>query len=172
MTKISYAAILESVKMTKCIVKNGSIHIAFILLILAALAIGFSVSISARHSLKGRALENTFLQTFCQQNPASLVCKNQASSNRNLRSMPAATPPSFIPSRSGPCPPMGDATGDGVLNDFDAQAILNHIAGVKPIILRFQTQSDVNTDGAITALDAQQIRQYLASTLPIFKACK
>lgn len=156
----------------------GAVHIGIIILLLFALAAAFSVSISATNTTQGREIGINFRQALCRQSSESAFCQFNIMPPKPASSPAPNTPNTGQPrqdqslSKSGPCFPQGDATGDGVVNDFDAQAIINHIAGTKLITLRFQNQADVNSDSAITATDATLIRQYLASRISTFPACR
>ena len=70
----------------------------------------------------------------------------------------------------GPCPPLGDANGDGVVNIADVRAIISYAHGVKPAVF-FPSNADVNKDGAIFSADAELIQQFIAGTIKTFPGC-
>ena len=125
--------------------KAGVIQVLLLLLALSVIAAS-SVSIMAQQKKFGRQL-------------------NLVNARPSLRPSPAISS-----SVKGPCYPVGDVDGDGVLKANDATAILNYVAGLKPSPF-YADRADVNKDGKITAVDAQLIQQYLAGSIKTFAAC-
>ncbi|OGE10559.1 hypothetical protein A3A60_02285 [Candidatus Curtissbacteria bacterium RIFCSPLOWO2_01_FULL_42_26] len=147
------------------IIRKGVVQIGLIVLALVGLAFATSLSVSARYTTVGRPFGN-FRERLCIANPGSIFCKGKI--NTSPRSTPS---PSLPPSvEKGPCYPIGDVNGNGVVNASDAEAILHYIAGTKSID-PYKDRADVNKDGAITSVDAQLIRQYLAGSIKTFAAC-
>ena len=147
------------------IFKKGVVHISLIVLALVGLAVASSLSVSARYTTVGRPFGN-FREKLCIANPGSIFCKGK------INTSPRSTPiPSLPPSvEKGPCYPVGDVNGNGVVNASDAEAILHYIAGTKSID-PYKDRADVNKDGAVTSVDAQLIRQYQAGSITTFAAC-
>lgn len=163
--------------MVKAHLGKGAIHIGIIILLLFVLTAIFSISISATNTTQGRPFGINLRQALCRQNSTSfcefnILLPSSAPSSSQSNENSQQPTENQAPLGTGPCFPKGDATGDGILNDFDAQAVLNHIAGTKLIISRFQDQSDVNGDKSITVTDATLIRQYLASRISTFPTCR
>ena len=91
--------------------------------------------------------------------------------NRGLLTpKPTSVTSSISYSPQGPCPPIGDANGDGVIKPEDPQAILNYVAGIKPTVFHPE-RADVNKDGKIDAVDAALLKQYIAGIIKTFAAC-
>ncbi len=123
--------------------KKGIVQLAiFLLLALSVIAVA-SVGVFAQQRVKGRPL-------------SSISGPNSSNINAaNVR---------------GPCYPIGDVNGDGVIKPDDAQTILNYVAGLKPTQF-FPDRADVNKDGKIDSVDAALIKQYLAESIKSFAAC-
>ncbi len=73
-------------------------------------------------------------------------------------------------SAKGPCPPLGDANGDGVVNGLDIYAITLSQHGQPPAVF-FKDRADVNHDGAVFSADAEIIRQFLDGKIKTFPGC-
>ena len=123
--------------------RAGVIQVLLLLLALSVIAAS-SVSIMAQQKKFGRELSLVNSAPRASTSPASLV--------------------------KGPCYPVGDVDGDGVLKANDATAILNYVAKIKQPTF-YTNRADVNKDGKITAVDAQLIQQYLAGSIKTFPAC-
>ena len=58
----------------------------------------------------------------------------------------------------GQCQPItGDVNGDGKVNEKDAMAIMDHLAGTTPLDEDALKRADVNGDGEVSYLDAMKI---------------
>lgn len=57
---------------------------------------------------------------------------------------------------------IGDVTGDGKMNEKDAMAIMDHLAGTTPLDEGALKRADVNGDGEVSYLDAMTIMDNLA----------
>lgn len=52
---------------------------------------------------------------------------------------------------------MGDVNGDGKVDEKDAMAIMDHLAGTTPLDEDALKRADVNGDGEVSYLDAMKI---------------
>lgn len=52
---------------------------------------------------------------------------------------------------------MGDVNGDGQVDEKDAMAIMDHLAGTAKLDEDALRRADVNADGTVSYLDAMQI---------------
>lgn len=52
---------------------------------------------------------------------------------------------------------MGDVNGDGQVDEKDAMAIMDHLAGTTPLDEDALKRADVNGDGEVSYLDAMKI---------------
>ena len=127
--------------------RRGIVQLAvFLLLALSVIAVA-SVGVYAQKRAIGRPFSS------------SLVSPKPTSATSSI---------SYSP--QGPCPPIGDVNGDGVIKPDDAQDILSYTANIKPANF-YPDRADVNKDGKIDSIDAALIKQYLAGIINTFAAC-
>ncbi len=65
---------------------------------------------------------------------------------------------------------LGDVNNDGVVNSYDALAVLRHSTGEALLDEPYATAGDVNGDGKLSSLDALMILHYVSGKLPEFPA--
>jgi len=60
---------------------------------------------------------------------------------------------------AGPCAPLGDVDGDGIITANDAQLIFEYNAGLRQLSPSQLARADVNRDGRVNSIDAALILQ-------------
>ena len=78
---------------------------------------------------------------------------------------PEPEPPPAL-SEAGPCPPLGDVTGDGRVTAVDALLILQAEAGLLRLTPAQRRRADVNGDGVVDSRDALLIQRFVATGQP------
>ncbi len=142
--------------------QKGIIHLGVLVLVVFGLVAATAVGILASNNNSNDGNRSLSTRLICISNPTSSKCKPIGP--------PVVLEPKPI-SPKGPCYPYGDVDGNGKVEDADAVAILQHVAGIKPLGKDFQKVADVNKDGKVDSIDAQLIKQYLSGKLTTFPAC-
>jgi len=162
--------------------KSGIIHLGIMAIVFVSFFAIASIAIFANHTASSERLLSraNIYQSICKRDPVRYAkyCqkaeefKQKATAARIKENQNPASSISISP--TGPCRPIGDVNRDGILDDQDAVAILNHRAGINIIPsndLDRQTRADVDKDGQITSSDASLIRQYLSGQITTFPQC-
>jgi len=159
--------------------KSGIIHLGILAIVFILISIVATVAILADKSdSPERYLSKANVyQTFCNRDPVRYqnyckkaeAYKQKATAARLKENQNPASSISISP--TGPCYPIGDANGDNKLDDADAQAIVDNVAGIKLLTGSNKTFADVDSSGFITSADATLIRQYLSGQISKFPRC-
>lgn len=96
-----------------------------------------------------------------------VLYQNQENGTEMLSGIASATPTALIELTFGEIVKPGDVNGDGMVNETDAQRILDYESGVSPEPL-LPAAADVSGDGIIDSNDAVLILQYLEGKIDKF----